>query len=183
MTDRRSPARRALALAGAAALISLLGVGCYPYYSPGGTGASYDTFTYESTPQFPQTVNLIDLRTNETLWSVDVPEGKQLVVSFYDDYNTSNPGKPALMRWQIMDNGEMWGQLSNAMPVPEAHNRLLEPKYRSAPSAGRLAPGEAGAEPPPLPVPAPPPPAPASLPPAPTSPPAAMPPSGGTPRP
>ena len=110
--------------------------------------------------------------------------GKQLVVSFYDDYNASNQAKPALMRWKIMDRGESWGQLDNAMPVPAAYDRLLEPKYRTVPSAGRLAPGEAESmpPPPPLPVPAPPPPAPASLPPAPTTPPAATPPSSGTPR-
>ncbi|MEM1423321.1 MAG: hypothetical protein AAGH64_04885, partial [Planctomycetota bacterium] len=48
----------------------------------GGPRWSADRYTYVSREWQPKTVSLIDTRTGETTWSVDVPVGQQLVVGF-----------------------------------------------------------------------------------------------------
>lgn len=121
--------RRSLAiLAFCSAVIS---AGCwYPGYSPGGSMASRDLYTYESTPNFPQDVSVIDWTTGEKLLFVEVPVGQQLVVRFYDDYNTKNTARPALMRWKLMPAGTRFGELDNSMPVPGPNQRRLDISVR-----------------------------------------------------
>ena len=101
-------------------VLGLASPGCY---LPGGNGFSNDTHTFQSTSWNPVTVSLKDTRTGQDIWSVDVPVGKQLVMHFRDGDGVEGSGMPDVMEWEIMDNGEMFGQLNNTIPVPPASNR------------------------------------------------------------
>src|SRR4051812_43262561 len=109
---------RALSLLLLAGALTIGPGGCYPAYSAGGPQASFDLFTYEGIPDHPRVITLVEMTTNQTIWSTEVPLGKQLVVRFYDDFDATNTPRPSLMRWEIMNLGEEYGQLDNAMPVP-----------------------------------------------------------------
>lgn len=123
------PTRRTIASLMVAAMV--VSAGCwYPGYSPGGSMASRDLYTYESTPNFPQNVTVVDWTTGEKLLHVEVPVGQQLVVRFYDDYNTKNAARPALMRWKLMPAGTRYGELVNSMPVPGPNQRRLDVSLR-----------------------------------------------------
>jgi hypothetical protein len=100
--------------------------GCWPGYRPGGSQASYDEYTYVSTPDEPKTVKLLESTTNTTIWTVEVPIGKELVVKFYEDHDPKNTTRPTLMRWEIFEAGHEFGELHNAMPVPDAAHRRVD---------------------------------------------------------
>jgi hypothetical protein len=112
-------------IAGALAMAGCAG------YTPGGSGASVDEFTYQSTADTPKTVKVIDWTTNTTIWSLDIPVGKELVVRFYDDHDVKNATRPALMRWELFESGREHGELHNAIPVPEAGHRRIDPYIRA----------------------------------------------------
>jgi len=110
-------------------LIALAGpplVGCMPGYDPGGPQASRDLYTYESTPDFPQTIILKDISTDETIWSMEVPVGKQVVIRFYEGHDTKNIARPDLMRWRLFDRGTQYGELDSAIPVPASISRRVD---------------------------------------------------------
>ncbi|MGD9693809.1 MAG: hypothetical protein AB7G17_06845 [Phycisphaerales bacterium] len=116
-----------MAMAGVLAL-----TGCY---YEGGPLSSQDRFTYVSRPFQPWTVDLVDVRTGETIWSVDVPVGQQLVVDFQSAKSGTNvdPWRPDTMLWDVMPEGRRFGALSNKMSVPASNARRLEPKLRAVP--------------------------------------------------
>jgi len=130
MPTTSRPARLILAAA-----IAALAAGCVPGYYPGGPLASYDLFTYESTMACPKNVYLLDTSTNTTIWSVEIPVGKQLVIRFYDDFDTKNPTRPTLMRWEIFDNGTTFGELHNSIPAPGRDRRRVDWEIRKHPAA------------------------------------------------
>src|SRR5262245_40626309 len=74
MTGKFSVGLAAFALLGAA--------GCAN--KPGGPGYSDDTFTYYSLPHEPVTLSLMDTRTGQTVWTHEVPVGRELTVSFLE---------------------------------------------------------------------------------------------------
>lgn len=123
---------RALALSVgllAAASTGTLLPGCY---SPGGPRVSVDRFTYVSTTWSPKTVYAVDTRTGETIWSIDVPVGKQVVVGF-EDGNGPNEYNPATLTWEVMEAGRKFGTLSNRRAAPPAGARRIEFELRDAP--------------------------------------------------
>jgi hypothetical protein len=105
--------------------------GCH---DPGGafllnsTGASQ---TYYSTEVAPRTVRLIDTRTDEVLFEMEVPPGKQLTIDFEADEGDDPVLTPDLMRWQVFDLGTSYGKLRNAMTVPNSSCRRLDWEIRS----------------------------------------------------
>jgi hypothetical protein len=100
---------------------------------PRGRMASFDQHTYASTPFEAKTVRLVDVRTAEELWSVDVPVDFKVVVRFYEDQTEDNQDFPDVMRWEIIED-DSWGTLlDNQMPVPSRHARRLEWEIRSGP--------------------------------------------------
>ncbi|HBS28089.1 MAG TPA: hypothetical protein DEB06_01250 [Phycisphaerales bacterium] len=115
----------------AAALTFAPIAGCY---GPGGSFYSDDRYTYVSKEWQPWTVSLVDTRTGETLWTVDVPVGQQLVVSFREGTGP-NRNKPDLMSWDLMEAEKYTGALRNIVPVPPSHARRLEPTLRPVPEA------------------------------------------------
>ena len=106
--------------------------GCY---YEGGPLSSQDRFTYVSRPFQPWTVDLVDVRTGETIWSVDVPVGQQLVVDFQaaKSGQTKDPWRPDTMLWDVMPEGRRFGALANKISVPASNARRLEPKLRAVP--------------------------------------------------
>ncbi|MFI4861162.1 MAG: hypothetical protein ACIAXF_10815 [Phycisphaerales bacterium JB063] len=75
----------------------------------GSTGcASYseDRATYHSTYMSPKTVSVIDVLTDETVWSYDVPPGHVLMVEFDVDTGRlesirQERGEPTRMEWAL----------------------------------------------------------------------------------
>ncbi len=115
------------------AVAGVLGLsGCY---YEGGPLSSQDRFTYVSRPFQPWTVDLVDVRTGETIWSVDVPVGQQLVVDFQPARSgqPQDPWRPDTMLWDVMPEGRRFGALNNKLAVPSHNARRLEPKLRAVP--------------------------------------------------
>jgi len=139
-----SPLIRTCVLLGLLAIGGSL-VGCD---RPGGIAWSFDRYTYESTPWQPWTVNLIDTRTQETIWSAEVPPGKQLVVAFRKGRGETD-AYPDLMTWQITPQGRVFGAQANRLPVPPKSARLLSTTLRHAPEFPQT-PAEVVPPPPPL---------------------------------
>lgn len=126
----------------AAAIVSLAGCSTY---KPGGSGFSDDTFTYYSLSHQPVTVAIVDTRTGQTVWTYEVPVGRQLTISFQDDYAPENTLTPARLTWQEMKQGETGGTLENSMLVPNRYCRRIDPTYRPQPEMPKAA--SASAEP------------------------------------
>lgn len=118
-------------------------MGCWmPGYRPGGPQATRDLHTFESTRDFPQSIEVVDQATNEVVWSIHVPIGEQVVIRFYEHHDPDNIERPALMRWEMMERGSRWGELTNAMPVPSYDARVLNVYLREADVAPGLEVGQ-----------------------------------------
>lgn len=121
-------------LAALALCAGLLG-GCY---TEGGGQMSMDRFTYVSTPSQPKTITLVDTRTFESIWSIDVPVGQQVALQFMKNPKNRegippDPYRPDLMRWSLMKAYDMGGDLDNSIAVPPSYSRRLEMKLRPSP--------------------------------------------------
>jgi hypothetical protein len=125
----------AVAALGAAALS-----GCYSASGPGWSGSAA---TYQSTTWSPKTVYLLDTRTGETVWSVEVPVGKQVVLQF-EEGTGPNERNQDILTWDVMDSGERFGSLPNRRAVPPAHARRLEWEQRPAPEYVEFEPAAGG---------------------------------------
>ncbi len=139
--------------------------GCW---SPGGSrGWVKDAYTYESSSMIPQTVTVKDTRTGETLFSYDIPVGRQLVVRFFADHTPDDAAFPDLMMWDDWEIGTRFGSPSKELAVPPASGRMLEVSVRKSPEMPEAM--RAGASTAATPAPG----TPAALPPAPIAPPPA----------
>lgn len=125
------PARRSLRTLFGSVLVLALGA-VSACSSPGGSFYSDDRFTYVSNSWQPWTVSVIDTRTGETLWSVDVPVGQQLVIAFIKGTGP-NERLPDMMQWGLMEAGRSSGSLPNLIPVPGRTARRTEPTLRPVP--------------------------------------------------
>ncbi|MEM8834972.1 MAG: hypothetical protein AAGD00_04035 [Planctomycetota bacterium] len=115
--------------------------GCFTNTQSGLTG-SRDKHTYVSTTWRPWTVTLVDTRTGEPLWSVDVPVGQQLVVDFTEG-SGPNEYKPDMMAWRLMEAGRLgFGGSKNRIPVPSQYARRIEPTLRPVPEFPGVTPPE-----------------------------------------
>jgi hypothetical protein len=125
--------RRAAAVVAAAALSALL-TGCY---AEGGSGVSLDQHAWVSTSMQPKTITLRDTRTNQAVWSIDVPVGQKLVILFRE--NAAENGQsfgdanPDVMLWELMAPDDDFGSLHNKIPVPGRNDRKLDFTLRAAP--------------------------------------------------
>jgi hypothetical protein len=150
---RRTATLATIALAASAMLSS----GCegIPGNYPGGSQASIDRFTYTSTTDLPQSVSLIDTRSGQTVWSKDIPVGRQLVLRFTPVESRWELTEPDRMNWAIMEIGRFGTDaLSEELWVPPANARRLDISYR-APGELPPPPVEVQDAPPPLAEPAP----------------------------
>lgn len=133
--------RRFTTTIGFAALVALSGC-----HSPGGgimpyTGGSN---TYFSTETRPVNITLIDLRTGEEVFAMEVPVGKQLTFDFVKDDGDDPVMTPDLMRYQVWDIGTKTGTMRNSISVPNSASRRIDvsyrigPEYQEQPAARRL---------------------------------------------
>ncbi len=126
---------------GAAAALLAAG-GCY---SPGGgllprTGAAQ---TYWSTEIMPATVTIVDTRTEEAIFSIEIPVGKQLTFDFVEGEGDDPVMTPDLMRYQVFDLGTSIGKLRNSLTVPNRSCRRIDVDYRPAPEYRPVPPEQA----------------------------------------
>lgn len=112
-------------------LAAALPAGCY---SEGGPVFNYsrDQHVYVSRPWTPKTVSLYDTRTDEVIWSVDVPVGYKVVVDFErgDNQLVENPDK---MIWDVMPATKLAGTLRQELPCPPRTARRIEFTLREGP--------------------------------------------------
>ena len=101
-------------------------------YYPGGPLYSADRYTYESTSWSPKTVTMIDTRSGEAVWAVDVPVDTQVVIAFSEGTGP-NPLNPDEIVWQLMRQGKRFGVLESRQPAPPSASRRLDLSIRAAP--------------------------------------------------
>lgn len=106
--------------------------GCY---SPKGgmmpyTGAAE---TYYSYAHRPATITLVDTRTDEVVFAIDVPAGKQLTIDFVEGDGDDPVYTPDLMLYEVMDRGTKYGKLRNSVTVPSSDVRRIDVSYREGP--------------------------------------------------
>lgn len=118
------------AMCGLAAVLSLSG-GCG--YRPGSKGFKGAAHTYTSTTHRPATLSLIDTRTGEVVWTVDVPPGKQVVTKFVEGAGTDPVERPDRLDYAVMDLGDKHGRLRSVVSVPDAASRRWDLTYREGP--------------------------------------------------
>lgn len=121
---------RSAILAGVLAGAGLAITGC-----AGESGAywSEDRYVYVSRAWQPKTITLIDTRTGESLWSVDIPVGQQLIVSFSRGTGP-NEYKPDEIIWGMSPEGRNTAAgRNNRMPCPGRESRRLDMALRPAP--------------------------------------------------
>ena len=104
-------------------------------YVPGGnpfTNGPNSAATWESTEQFPKTITLIDTRSGERLFVMEIPVGKKLVIDFVKDAGDNEVMTPDLMSWEVFPRSVSYGPLSNAMTVPNRWSRRIDVAMRES---------------------------------------------------
>lgn len=119
------------ALVSALAALALLG-GCY---SPDGglmpsTGRG---FTYISTPMEPVSVAVVDTRTQEAFFAMDIPPGKQLTLNFIEGGGDDPIYTPNRMVYAVWKSGEQIGSLDNQLTAPPYSCCRIDVSFRKAP--------------------------------------------------
>lgn len=132
MTRRALTCPLALVMLLAAAL-----AGCGSNFIPRGSGYSGDADTYESTPWSPKTVELVDTRIDQVIWSVDIPVGQKLTIAFKgDNSGDRDADMPDVMSWVVQPIRRHSWKGRQKMLVPGPSARLVVMSLRDAPEAG-----------------------------------------------
>jgi hypothetical protein len=116
----------------AALVAAILLPGCYRA-SPTLFSSSVGTFVYESTTMRPVTITVVDIRTEEPVFRMDVPVGQQFSMNFQETGGDDPVLRPAKMTWGMWALGSNFGSLENALSVPGKHARRIEYTLRQAP--------------------------------------------------
>lgn len=107
--------------------------GCGSVFKAGGDTFSNDHFTYESTTWSPKSVEVVDTRTGQTLWSLDVPVGQKVTMKFEEEHGDRDPSFPDRMTWVVQRlDGDSW-RGKKSMLVPGSGSRLVEVSLRPVP--------------------------------------------------
>lgn len=106
--------------------------GCY---APDGglMPASNGTFTYYSTTDSPKTISIIDVRTEESFFAMELPVGRQLTFKFLHGGGSDKITAPDRMQWEVYPLGTKTGRLTNQMTVPPPSARRIQVALRPAP--------------------------------------------------
>jgi hypothetical protein len=129
---RRSIVRLSLAALTVAGGVLAGLTGCHRPHGAliGYTGGSQ---TYFSTETQPKSVRLVDVRSGETVFAMDIPPGKQLSLKFVEGGGDDPVYTPDSMLYQVFDLGTETGKLRNAMNVPGRFGRRLDVTLRQGP--------------------------------------------------
>jgi len=123
---------RTTALSSVIAFLAL--TGCY-----GPRGAIYpytgNGYTYVSSEMNPVTITLIDTRTEEPFFKMEIPVGKQLTLNFLEGKGDDPVLRPDRMVYAIMDAGTATGRLTNQLTCPPQGSRRIVYDLREAPEA------------------------------------------------
>jgi len=106
-------------------------VGCS--YTPGGGLRSDDQFTYESTVYQPVNVEVVDTRTSEVIWTMEVPVGRKVTLRFYPEQSEGYEDYPDIMKWEVQGNEDLAGILRSKITVPDRWSRRINVTYRDGP--------------------------------------------------
>lgn len=124
--------RAAPSLVLAACLSTAVLVGCYTP-SGGYYPRSNSTFTYISTPTNPVTVTVMDVRSSEAFFRMEVPVGKQLTFHFVSGGGDEPVYRPDHMQWELFDARTSIGALTNRLSCPPSNARRIDVAYRPSP--------------------------------------------------
>lgn len=84
------------------------------------------SMTYVSTETRQMSIAVIDLRTDEEVFVMEIPPGKQLTMDFRTGGGDDPVYTPDLMRWEMFDAGKRTGRLKNALTVPNSASRRID---------------------------------------------------------
>ena len=110
-------------------------VGGCQMYVPGGNpffNGPNSAATWQSTEEFPKTVTIIDTRSGERIFVMEIPVGKKLVVDFIKDSGDNTVLTPDLMMWEVFPSSVGYGPLSNSMTVPNGWSRRIDVTLRDS---------------------------------------------------
>jgi len=120
-----SLSRHRVAAVSLAAVFIGLAAGCH---RPEGAIMSYTgaTQTLYSTERSPKTFRLVDTRTEEVVFELDIPVGKQFTYDFIEEGGDDPVYRPSLMRYQLFPLGSTYGKLRSGVTVPNAASRRID---------------------------------------------------------
>ncbi len=104
-------------------------------YTPGGNpffNGPDSAATYQSTVEFPKTVTIIDTRSGEQIFVMEIPVGKKLVIDFIEDEGDNSVLTPDLMQWEVFPHDVSYGPLSSSITVPNRWSRRLDVTVRES---------------------------------------------------
>lgn len=120
-----------LRIAGTVALTTVLACAALPLsgcHSPRGGmfPNSGGSMTYVSTETRQMSISVVDLRTDEEVFVMQIPPGRQLTMDFRGGGGDDPVLTPDLMRWELFEAGQQTGRLKNALTVPNAASRRID---------------------------------------------------------
>ncbi len=90
-------------------------------------------FTYISTSMQPLTISVIDARTDEAFFIMDIPPGQQLTFNFLQGGGDDPVYTPDRMVYAVWEAGTYFGNLDNQLSCPPAAARRIEVDIRKPP--------------------------------------------------
>lgn len=101
--------------------------------SEGGIGYSGDSYTYVSRTWEPKTISVVDTRTGETVWTLELPVGKQLNLKFVKGTGP-NEFYPDEIQWKVVEAGNAGlANTTSRLPCPPRDARRIEWVRRPVP--------------------------------------------------
>ncbi len=94
-----------------------------------------EKYSYVSTPDLPKTVTLKDWTTGESLWSYEIPVGKQLNIKFAKGEEAANTQGWDEMTWTVGTIGKTNDGKPSTMRVPPPNMRRFDIAIRQVPEA------------------------------------------------
>ena len=88
---------------------------------------------YQSTSMKPLTISVVDTRTEEPFFVMELPPGKQLTFNFLDGGGDDPVYTPDRMVYAVWDNGQTNGTLDNQLTCPPASCRRIDVEIRKGP--------------------------------------------------
>lgn len=122
----------------AAAVLGLAALGLGGCFGPGGPLLNYTGApqTYVSSTYAPKTVTVIDVRSNEPIFEIDVPVGQQLSIQFLAGKGDDPNETPDLMRYELQERGKSTGLIANSLTVPDHRSLRVDVTLRQGPEYG-----------------------------------------------
>jgi hypothetical protein len=106
---------------------------CGTSFKPEGPYASLDQYAYQSLAMEPKTVVLRDVRTEQILYTWDIPVDQTLVLKFRKDQGERNRAMPDKLEWDLWPIDQTTGHRRYYFFVPAADSRRVEMYIRNTP--------------------------------------------------